>query len=346
MTELHDPAFEAFVEDAREGIEREHERGGAAPDFLAMLEKARALDAAAVPDAWIEEAARLAPVIELREGRRLRQQHDDSGMDAIVADVRAAMTHEIGVELARRVRSSDVAEAVPTRRTWALGLAAAALLIIGSAGLLTAKLAERGGESRPLEAVAEHRAPAVESELEARTVERDPAASESTDEDGNAGETDTAEDGIADESAEVSSGDAAAGSSRARASSQSVAERLAALDAEAHAAWKAGDLARARANFETIVAIGGRHRLADLAYGDLFTLARTAGDERREAQLWKAYLRRFPRGRFADDARAGLCRRASSTEQARCWARYLRDMPGGTYRGQAEQALSSVSKEE
>ncbi|MFO0633071.1 MAG: hypothetical protein U0168_09500 [Nannocystaceae bacterium] len=122
----------------------------------------------------------------------------------------------------------------------------------------------------------------------------------------------------------------------------SLAERLAALDDEAHAAWKVGDLATAEAKFEALIDLAGTSRLADLAYGDLFTLARRRGDGEREASLWRAYLERFAHGRFADDARAGLCRRAQGEAQRSCWREYLEDMPQGSYRDKALRELGEA----
>lgn len=116
--------------------------------------------------------------------------------------------------------------------------------------------------------------------------------------------------------------------------------RLAALAAEAQARWRAGDHAGARQRFATIVRVGGRSRAAELAYGDLFALARQAGQAKEQRTLWRAYLRRFARGRFADDARAGLCRQIAADTDARrtCWRRYLDDFPKGSFRSEARRS--------
>ncbi|MCA9634570.1 MAG: hypothetical protein KC420_00860 [Myxococcales bacterium] len=58
----------------------------------------------------------------------------------------------------------------------------------------------------------------------------------------------------------------------------------------------------------------------------------------REAAVWEEYLRRFPRGRYADDARAGLCRRADDADASECWRRYLEAFPRGTHRAEAERS--------
>jgi hypothetical protein len=113
------------------------------------------------------------------------------------------------------------------------------------------------------------------------------------------------------------------------------------LDAEAQRRWRAGDLAGAEALFLEIVDQGGRSSYAELAFGDLFTLADQIGDARREQQRWRRYLARFPHGRFADDVRAWQCRRATGPDAIECWHRYLEDWPEGTYRAEADRATSS-----
>lgn len=122
----------------------------------------------------------------------------------------------------------------------------------------------------------------------------------------------------------------------------SVDETLDALDAEARRAWKRGDLAAAQAGFEALVRTGGTKAITDLAFGDLFELARQRHDAAAEAKLWERYVRRFPSGRYVDEARAGLCRRASGDAATRCWRAYLDDRPRGTYRDQARAALGDA----
>lgn len=124
----------------------------------------------------------------------------------------------------------------------------------------------------------------------------------------------------------------------------SVDDRLAALDAEARAAWARGDRSGAQAAFESMVRIGGTRAIVDLAFGDLFELARQRGDSAAETKLWARYVRRFPSGRYVDEARAGLCRRAEGEAKAQCWRAYLEDRPRGTYRDQARAALGDDGK--
>jgi hypothetical protein len=113
------------------------------------------------------------------------------------------------------------------------------------------------------------------------------------------------------------------------------AERLRVLSDEARALWRAGDRQGAEAKFLQVTSSGGRSTLAELAWGDLFALARQLGDDARATKRWRAYLAKFPKGRYADDARAGLCRHAG---EARCWSAYLRDFPDGSYRAEARAA--------
>lgn len=115
------------------------------------------------------------------------------------------------------------------------------------------------------------------------------------------------------------------------------AEALRALSDEARALWRSGDRSGAEAKFLEVTRIGGRTPLAELAWGDLFALARQMGDDGRLAKRWKGYVARFPRGRYADDARAGLCR--TSAKAGPCWAGYLRDFPRGSYRAEASLAV-------
>lgn len=120
---------------------------------------------------------------------------------------------------------------------------------------------------------------------------------------------------------------------------QAIEARLGQLDREARDAWKRGDLGAAQSGFEAVVKSGGRRMIADLAFGDLFELARQRKDITGESALWRRYVRRFPNGRYADEARAGLCRRESGDAAKRCWSAYLADRPHGTYRDQAARAI-------
>lgn len=115
----------------------------------------------------------------------------------------------------------------------------------------------------------------------------------------------------------------------AKSASRSRADRLAALDARAQAAWQRGALAEAERHYRQLIKQGGRRPIAELAYGELFALVRQRGGNL--APLWRGYLRRFPSGRYAEDVRAGLCRRASAEQREACWAEYRRLHPNGIH---------------
>jgi len=114
---------------------------------------------------------------------------------------------------------------------------------------------------------------------------------------------------------------------------------LARIEARAHAAVASGDLGEADRLYGQVIERGGRSALVELAYADRFTIARRHGDVDARRGLWREYLAKFPRGRFADDARAGLCRVASASEKSACWAAYVADFPAGAYRSHAERWL-------
>lgn len=113
------------------------------------------------------------------------------------------------------------------------------------------------------------------------------------------------------------------------------------LEAEAEALWRAGERAAAERTLRAIIRRAGDSRRADLAYGDLFTITRQLYGREREAAVWREYLARFPRGDYADDARAGLCRRETDADAVRCWGRYLADFPAGLHRAEATRATEA-----
>lgn len=106
-------------------------------------------------------------------------------------------------------------------------------------------------------------------------------------------------------------------------------ERIAALDERAQKRWAEGDLAGANKDFETIVRIGGKRRAVQLAFGDLFSVARQRKID--PSPYWRRYLQKFPKGRYAEDAKVGLCKKAKGTAADRCWDEYRSAFPKGSH---------------
>jgi hypothetical protein len=117
---------------------------------------------------------------------------------------------------------------------------------------------------------------------------------------------------------------------RTRSKASPRRDRIAELEEEAQAHLAARDYAQAERKLRKIIERGGVSRASELAHGDLFAVVRAQG--RDLVPEWKSYLATFPRGRYAEDARAGLCRRATGAKRDECWAIYERDFPQGSHR--------------
>lgn len=119
---------------------------------------------------------------------------------------------------------------------------------------------------------------------------------------------------------------------------------VAALEAAAREAWAQGRLAAAERHFREILRREGKSRRADLAYGDLFSLAAQRSGRAGQAAVWREYLEAFPRGTFAEDARAGLCRRGAPEARAACWSAYLVEHPHGSHAAEARRDLDEAAR--
>ena len=114
-----------------------------------------------------------------------------------------------------------------------------------------------------------------------------------------------------------------------------------ALEDEAQALWQRGELAAAEHKYRELLRTVDDPRRVDLAYGDLFALTRQMHGADAQTGVWREYLRRLPRGRFADDARAGLCQRTPVAARPACWQDYLTHHPEGAHHTQAAAELAT-----
>ncbi len=343
--------LDLLLTDVREqiAIDIDDERASVAPDFASMMAAAHEYDAAQVPFAWVEEADELAPVVDLRSRPSELAMLADDQLDALIDEAKLAAESDVANRRLRAIPAFSLAQAPRTNtgaRRWVPRLALAAA-IVGLA-LALPRLFDRFVDAARGEAAnknqaefqdhqrerlndAERRSPRMESvepapshaERRAPEHQAKPANTEAPEHRAPRAEAPQAEAPQAEPT-----------------SKRSLAERVAALDDEAQRRWAAGELEAAEEAFRAIIKLAGLSRHADLAYGDLFTLTHQRRDAAAELALWSEYVRRFPDGRFADDARAGLCRRGPTDEREACWLTYLAEFPDGAHRRTAERAVS------
>lgn len=316
---------------ARDAVMRLDEQAAAVrPDFAAMMARAREIAAEPQP---------LARVIPLVAGDADAESGASEGEDAGLG----AFTSALRGQLDAKVNERSLAGIPPlvvdrgASRWWAVGgvLAAAAALLLVVFGSRVGTRVEPDG--RGVEANA------------AGTVEVSGGAARSVVVPGEAERVGE----VAPEAAPEAPKDVAApvevdvpedrspvlgDSSKAKAGRKKSAVGPS-LEEEAQALWQRGELAAAEAKLRALVRGGGRR--AELAYGDLFALSRQMYGADGQAKVWREYLQAFPRGRFAEDARAGLCQRAGGGEKAACWRGYLEFHPDGAHREQAAAAQGS-----
>lgn len=335
MTEAQGRALDDFLASACDGLDDERIAARAQPDLADAVARAHALDPIAVPRAWADAARERPPVVPDSTSASATPQ-TAAGLRFFLDEVRGLIDEQAAAVVARTAAAPRVLAASPTRARgrWAAGLlAAAAIVALGLAFASQRWLARSELHEVPREVAGD----VVEGREDHEVV---PVP------------TTTAHEPVA----ELPGAPAAAAPSHApivrpstRRDRSSVArtpepaptEReptLEELEREAQRRWQQGDLAGARERFEAIVARGGRSSIAELAFGDLITLALRSKDPGRVRAAWSKYLGRFPRGRYADDARAGLCRTAAAAARAACWRDYLDDWPEGAHRGEARES--------
>jgi hypothetical protein len=320
--EVAEGELTGMLAEAREGLDRRIDGAPQSATFGDVLARAHAMRPDVVDAGKLAEAQRLAPVVDLR-----RRSAGERALGVFVDDARAGVEAKIRDRASGRI--SD-----PRRRTRAarkvaavVAVAAAGLFavasFVGDPDVLEADRTSGSADAEQAQLIEEHehahgQAGRVEPELveiEAVPIPEAPAVE--------------VEDEIAVEPEPATP-------RRRLERERKPAPTLAELAALAKQQWRAGDLHAAEQTLSTIVERGGKSRWADNAFSDLFALAHRRGDARGQQHWWRAYLRRFPSGRFADDAQAGLCRASSKPA---CWAAYLERFPDGSYRGEARRMV-------
>jgi len=324
----HDP-IDALVGDARASLSRA--RAAVPPDFAAVLARAEALsgrESGPIAVAPVDDGADDDVVVDIRT--RPRSGTTD-GLDGLVADARAAVER---MAEGARMRAIPPMPRVRPRRTVRV-VAAGVFGLMAAAAAVTFTIVQVSSPARveattPLDQAFRTAADAVtEGEFEAATPE--PATPRPV---ARAAVVPVPDVPVVELAPPTI---ATPGPAAERPAVRPVdPDRLRTLSDEARRLWRAGDRTGAEAKFLEVTRAGGRTPLAELAWGDLFALARQMGDDGRLAKRWRGYVAKFPRGRYADDARAGLCR--SSKTPGACWAAYLRDFPQGSYRAEARLA--------
>lgn len=321
----HVDELDELLADARALLDAELEAGRPPKDVLDVLDRARelnvtpdgqtgpvALELEFVPDVAPEPERALEPDLELAE---------------LNADARLLLDG-----LLERGATVTVRRTRWRRQPRAIAVAAAAVVLLGLAGAAFASKKwqelQAAGESERFAAaaIAElDRAWRAESERALTSARMTPAWTvpnisasarpPTIEPDGTGGPIETT-----------------AGGATAK---PDTAARLAELDAQAYALLRAGQHEQAARQFRAIVKIGGHSEYAELAFGELFALARRDSASDELGELWSAYLKRFPRGRYSDAARAGLCRRTPEPNKPACWTDYLLEHPRGAARSEA-----------
>lgn len=333
----------------------EHDAFAPVPDVVDVLDRAETLQRDAVPIGLRDGLKDLASVVPIV---RPSSEGTDADREALAPFAEAL----------RRVRERELEQralsGIPlppprssSRRVATAGIImAAAALVVGMLSLRGEAMseeershgsqAERTVEARKTQTPGEHeawRAREVSDAIEDADGNEDPdvPATANVEIDGH---VDGDENANADAREEKDPDENRARRRRAKRSRAEPADWYATMEARAREAWKRGDLAEAESLFRRIIRRAGRGRHAELAYGDLFALVRQRRGTKGQTELWREYLGRFPRGRFAEDARAGLCRRAKEDDRRACWSDYLRTHPSGAHGVEARAAVEDHAR--
>lgn len=317
----------------REEMHARADAGGRVRDFAAMIARANALSPTAVPDERVDEASRFAPVVALRSSRppaavaggRPAAAARRGGPRWLVAAgvLLVAAAGSVGAaRLVRQDRGSPAAQALP---------------LVGrpvvDAAPLVGPPPERSGPgsaNSPRGHVEKNMSPETDVSVADEAPAADASAAEPGDDDAS---------GLVTASRPAEAARPRRDGAPRRGPRPAASDAWETLDAAARAAWRRGDLPEARALLTALVRSPARAARIELAYGDLFVLARQSGDLQELARLWRAYLERFPRGLYAEDARVGLCRREERPARRACWELYLETWPEGPHADEAREAM-------
>lgn len=315
-----------------------------APDFADMLQRARELAPGAVSEADLAHAAAMPPMIPPEHG-----EGDDA---AVLAPFAAALRAELDAKIAERRLASIPPVPLPRRGRvglilgLAVALAAAVILVLVRPTASVRQGADGGAQASDQNA--------GHTSGEARRAEPERYVRQARPDGGVVIPVPVPPDSpppAAD--APVAAVAAVAATPVPEDSAPAVRPRARtrpaepvpgpSLEDEAQALWERGELAAAEQKLRQVLSLAGRSGRAELAYGDLFALARQLRGADGQVAVWREYLRSFPAGRFADDARAGLCLRAAAEQRGECWRDYLEHHPQGTHRAQAGAALPEAA---
>lgn len=116
-----------------------------------------------------------------------------------------------------------------------------------------------------------------------------------------------------------------------------------ALMHKAHRLWKGGDALAAQRLLRKVAYRSSNGELAQDAFADLFSIGRELGGRAILVKEWNRYLKRYPDGRFAQDAMAGRCLSSDADDKAsQCWKLYLKQFPKGRYARKAKRSLQET----
>lgn len=325
MSDAPDRELRRFCDALAQRLDREIAGAAAVPDAADVLARARAIDADAVPASW---SAKLEDeIIPLAERRALAREHDeDAGVAAFAGALRGAIE--------RGLQERGMAEIPPpprrTRPRVALGVGLALLAagLVATLATLTPRWMQRDADNDASSAM--------------QTLQRGEATDAWQASEGapshDAAPRRAAPPRLEPTPPSAREGTTGEATSESRSPIKRAAPTLDELAAQAEAAWRAGELDVAEQRLRRIIARAGRSQRAELAWGDLFALARQRDGVRGPVPHWRAYLRQFPRGRYAEDARAGLCRQTEGDADTRaCWSEYLSAHPAGSHAREAHR---------